>query len=149
MRYYYLQQNGQEVPLSAWQVHHRRAMVLDGLTGISPLRVAMLAVALGMATEEFGARFFAQGARPGFPLSHPGQLTDKAYERLKGAWNSETLENAHKVRIIEEGMKVEAGDPTRSAFPGPPGTNRHGLPRSRWGPALPGTRGCEVNVAAE
>ena len=107
LRYYYLQQNGQEVPLAAWQVHHRRAMVMDGLTGMSPLRVAMLAVSLGMATEEFGARFFAQGARPGFLLSHPGELTDKAYERLKGAWNSETLENAHKVRIIEEGMKVE------------------------------------------
>ena len=107
VRYYYLQQNGQEVPLAAWQVHHRRAMVMDGLTGMSPLRVAMLAVSLGMATEEFGARFFAQGARPGFLLSHPGELTDKAYERLKGAWNSETLENAHKVRIIEEGMKVE------------------------------------------
>ena len=107
LRYYYLQQNGQEVPLAAWQVHHRRAMVMDGLTGMSPLRVAMLAVSLGMATEEFGARFFAQGARPGFLLSHPGELTDKAYERLKRVWNSETLENAHKVRIIEEGMKVE------------------------------------------
>src|SRR5690606_25483687 len=107
LRYSYLQSNGQEVPLAAWQVHHRRAMVMDGLTGMSPLRVAMLAVSLGLATEEFGARFFAQGARPGFLLSHPGQLTDKAYERLKGAWNSETLENAHKVRIIEDGMKVE------------------------------------------
>ena len=107
VQYTYRQQNGQEVTLAAWQVHHRRAMVLDGLTGISPLRVAMLAVALGMATEEFGARFFAQGARPGFLLSHPGELTDKAYERLKRVWNSETLENAHKVRIIEEGMKVE------------------------------------------
>ena len=82
-------------------------MVLDGLTGISPLRVAMLAVALGMATEEFGARFFAQGAQPGFLLSHPGTLTDKAYERLKATWDASTLENAHKTRIIEEGMKVE------------------------------------------
>jgi len=107
VQYTYRQQNGQEVMLAAWQVHHRRAMVLDGLTGISPLRVAMLAVALGMATEEFGARFFAQGARPGFLLSHPGTLTDKAYERLKATWDASTLENAHKTRIIEEGMKVE------------------------------------------
>ena len=107
VQYTYRQQNGQEVTLAAWQVHHRRAMVLDGLTGISPLRVAMLAVALGMATEEFGARFFAQGARPGFLLSHPGTLTDKAYERLKATWDASTLENAHKTRIIEEGMKVE------------------------------------------
>lgn len=107
LRYSYLQSNGQEVPLAWWQVHHRRAMVMDGLTGMSPLRVAMLAVSLGMATEEFGARFFAQGARPGFLLSHPGTLTDRAFERLKATWDASTLENAHKTRIIEEGMKVE------------------------------------------
>ena len=107
IRYTYLQSNGQEAPLAWWQVHHRRAMVMDGLTGMSPLRVAMLAVSLGMATEEFGARFFAQGARPGFLLSHPSTLTDAAYERLKKNWDAATLENAHKTRIIEEGMKVE------------------------------------------
>ncbi len=33
VQYTYQQQNGQEVTLAAWQVHHRRAMVLDGLTG--------------------------------------------------------------------------------------------------------------------
>ncbi len=107
IRYTYLQQNGQEVPLAWWQVHHRRAMVMDGLTGMSPLRVAMLAVSLGMATEEFGARFFAQGAKPGFILSHPSQLTDKAWERLEARWNAGGGENAHKVKIIEEGMTVE------------------------------------------
>ncbi len=107
LRYSYLQQNGQEVPLAAWQVHHRRAMVMDGLTGMSPLRVAMLAVSLGMATEEFGARFFSQGARPGFVLSHPGQLTDKAWGRLEERWNAGGGENAHKIKIIEEGMTVE------------------------------------------
>ena len=107
LRYSYLQSNGQEVPLAAWQVHHRRAMVMDGLVGMSPLRVAMLAVSLGMATEEFGARFFAQGAKPGFILSHPSQLTDKAWERLEARWNAGGGENAHKVKIIEEGMTVE------------------------------------------
>ena len=103
VRYTYLQRMGRRRRWRAWQVHHRRAMVMDGLTGISPLRVAMLAVSLGMATEEFGARFFAQGARPGFLLSHPGTLTDAAYERLKANWDAATLENAHKARIIEEG----------------------------------------------
>ena len=61
----------------------------------------------GHGHREFGARFFAQGARPGFLLSHPGTLTDAAYERLKKNWDASTLENAHKTRIIEEGMKVE------------------------------------------
>lgn len=106
-RYLYRQSNGQEIPLADWQVHHRRAMVMDGLVGLSPLRVAMMAIALGMATEEFGARFFAQGARPGFVLSHPTQLSDKAWGRLEERWNKGGGANAHKIKIIEEGMKVE------------------------------------------
>lgn len=106
-RYLYRQNNGQEAPLAAWQVHHRRAMAMDGLVGLSPLRVTMMAVALGMATEEFGARFFAQGARPGFVLSHPAQLSDKAWQRLEDRWNKGGGANAHRVKIIEEGMKVE------------------------------------------
>lgn len=105
--YTYTQQNGRPVTLTRYQVHHRRALVSDGLVGMSPLQTTMLAVSLGMATEEFGARFFAQGARPSFVLSHPGQLKDQAFKRLKDDWNSSTAGEAHKVKIIEEGMKVE------------------------------------------
>lgn len=105
--YTYTQTNGAQTKFARWQIHHRRAMVADGLVGMSPLQTTMLAVSLGMATEEFGARFFAQGARPSFVLSHPGQLKDQAFKRLRDDWNSGTASEAHKVRIIEEGMKVE------------------------------------------
>ena len=105
--YTYTQQNGRPVTLTRYQVHHRRALVSDGLVGMSPLQTTMLAVSLGMATEEFGARFFAQGARPSFVLSHPGQLKDAAFKRLKDDWNNSTAGEAHKVKIVEEGMKVE------------------------------------------
>ena len=33
---------------------------------------------LGLATQEFGARFFGNGARPGVVLKHPGSLSDRA-----------------------------------------------------------------------
>lgn len=88
------------------QIHHVRGLSVQGLLGLSPLRAAN-AVGLAMATEEFGARFFAQGARPGFILSHPGQLTDRAFQRLQSAWDNGGGENAHRTKIVEEGMKVE------------------------------------------
>ena len=88
------------------QIHHLRGLALHGLMGLSPLRAAN-AVGLAMATEEFGAKFFAQGARPGFILSHPKEMTDQAYERLRSSWDAGGGENAHKTRIIEEGMTVE------------------------------------------
>lgn len=92
--------------LSDRQIHHVRGLSVQGLIGLSPLRAAN-AIGLAMATEEFGARFFAQGARPGFILAHPGQLGDKAFQRLQASWDNGGGENAHRTKIVEEGMKVE------------------------------------------
>ena len=106
--YPYMLPSGEVRVLQAWQVHHRRGLSSDGIVGYSPVRVAMLAVALSMATEEFGARFFSQGARPGYFLSYPGVLKDDAFARLQKRFNNQGgLSNAHKVQILEEGMKAE------------------------------------------
>jgi len=91
--------------LPSWRVHHVRGLATAGLLGMSPLRAAN-AVGLAMATEEFGARFFSQGARPGYILSHPGQLSDKAFQRLQNSWN-DSAASSHKTKIVEEGIKVE------------------------------------------
>lgn len=107
--YLYTKSNGGQEELRWWQVMHVRGLGGDGMMGYSPVRMAMVAVSLGLATEEYGARFFANGARPGFVLTHPGVLGDKGQERLKKNWSSEHqgVANAHKVRILEEGMKAE------------------------------------------
>lgn len=91
--------------LPQWRLHHVRGLSTAGLLGLSPLRAAN-AVGLAMATEEFGARFFSQGARPGYILSHPGQLSDKAFQRLQASWN-DSAATSHKTKIVEEGIKVE------------------------------------------
>ena len=66
----------------------------------------MQAVGLGLATEEFGARFFGNGARPGMVLQHPGTLTGEGFKNLKESWEEEHggLSQSHRVRILEEGM---------------------------------------------
>ncbi len=107
LEYIYTNPDGSTDTIPYWRIHHRRGLGSDGIVGYSPIGTIMLSVALGMATEEFGARFFSQGARPGFVLSHPGVLEDDAWARLDKRWNAGGLANAHKVKIIEEGMKVE------------------------------------------
>jgi len=94
--------------LRADQVLHIRGMG-SGLWGDSPIRVQMNSIGLDMATEEFGGRFFSNGARPGVVLRHPGVLSDQAYQRLSDSWAArhEGLSNAHRTRILEEGMEVE------------------------------------------
>jgi HK97 family phage portal protein len=107
--YKYTLPSGQTVDLPSWKVLHLRGMSGDGLVGYSVIRTMMMeAIGLGLATQEFGARFFGNGARPGIILEHPGTLSDKAYGHLKASWTSEHegLSNAHRLRILEEGMKA-------------------------------------------
>jgi HK97 family phage portal protein len=107
---YYMTQVGNEtITLPAWRVHHLRGLGIDGLRGLSMIRLAMNAIGLGLATEEFGGRFFSNGARPGVVLKHPGVLSEPAYNRLKESWNAEHqgLSNAHRVKILEEGLGME------------------------------------------
>jgi len=72
--------------------------------------VAMAKNAIGMAiaTEEYGASFFANGANPGGVLEHPGVIKD--IQRVKDSWNAayRGSDNAHKVAVLEEGMKFQA-----------------------------------------
>ena len=107
--YHYRRNNGPMETLPAYRVHHIRGLSGDGLTGYSPVRLAMQAIGLGLATEEFGARFFSNGARPGIVIKHPGVLKPEAHARLKASWNSDHqgVSNAHKVKVLEEGASIE------------------------------------------
>lgn len=98
------------------EILHIAGPGFDGLRGYSIVSLARDSIGLGLAAEQFGARMFANNARPGMVLEHPGPaaMSDTAYERLKTSWSDrhQGVENAHKVAILEEGMKVhEVGFP--------------------------------------
>jgi HK97 family phage portal protein len=109
LRYLYQLPDGTTANLPSWRVHHIRGLSSNGVIGYSPVRLAMQAIGLGLATEEFGSRFFGNGARPGMIIRHPGELSDAAYDRLRSSWNAEHegLSNSHRVKILEEGMEIE------------------------------------------
>ena len=100
---------GQPIPLPAARVLHLRGLGNDGVMGYSVLKLARESVGLGLATQEFGARWFGNGARPAVVLQHPGQLGDEAYTicRSPGTMQHQGLSNSHRVAILEEGMTVE------------------------------------------
>ena len=99
--------NNEPVPDTA--ILHITGLGGDGITGYSLIRLAREAIGLGLATQQFGATVFANGAVPGIVLRHPNELTDKAYKRLQESWNATHggLENAHKAAILEEGVSIE------------------------------------------
>jgi HK97 family phage portal protein len=114
-RLFYLYQRGLEdsttlgkssqVTLTPSDVLHIPGLGFDGLIGYSPIAMAKNAIGLAIATEEYGAKFFANGAAPSGVLEHPGTIKDP--QRVKESWNSayQGSANAHKIAVLEEGMK--------------------------------------------
>ena len=109
---YYTYQRSQEegkesgtVTLSTRDVLHIPGLGFDGLVGYSPIAMAKNAIGLAIATEEYGAKFFANGAAPSGVLEHPGTIKDPA--RLRENWNATFggSANSGKVAVLEEGMK--------------------------------------------
>jgi HK97 family phage portal protein len=96
---------GSIVNLKPTDVLHVPGLGFDGLVGYSPIAMAKNAIGMAIACEEYGAKFFANGATPGGILEHPGTVKDPS--RVRESWNSAFggSSNANKVAVLEEGMK--------------------------------------------
>lgn len=103
--YKYSNPNGTVKEYRASDIFHVLGFSLDGIKGISPIRQAKQTIGLTMATEEYGAKFFSNGARPGGVLETAGVVKDP--ERLRSAWNAQFQgsRNGHRVAVLEEGVK--------------------------------------------
>ena len=97
-------ENGQ-VYLPPEQVLHIPGLGYDGIVGYSPIAMAKNAVGMAIACEEYGAKFFANGAAPGGVLEHPGTIKDP--QRVRESWQSTFggSGNSNKIAVLEEGMK--------------------------------------------
>lgn len=112
--------DGKRFEIDHGDVIHIMDQSQDGYVGLSQVGLARQAIGMGLAMEEFGAKFFANDAKSGGFLMHPGKLTPSAKGNLRGP-NGERqaapespaaalerqggLDNAHRVKVLEEGMK--------------------------------------------
>lgn len=87
------------------EILHIVGLGFDGLVGYSPIAMAKNAIGLSIAAEEYGSSFFSNSGTPSGVLEHPGVL--KEPEKVRDAWNDAYggSSNAHKVAVLEEGMK--------------------------------------------
>jgi len=94
-----------DVILAPSDVLHILGLGFDGLVGYSPIAMAKNAVGLAIAAEEYGAKFFANGAAPSGVLEHPGTIKDP--ERIRQSWQSTFggSVNSNKIAVLEEGLK--------------------------------------------
>lgn len=107
LTYTYTTSDGKSYRLAPEEVLHIPGLGFDGVVGYSPIALEKNAIGLGLAAEEYGSKFFSNGARPSGILTHPN--TVKEPKRLRDSWNAAYggTVNSGRVAILEEGMKFE------------------------------------------
>ena len=98
---------GGTVRLKPSDVLHVPGLGFDGLVGYSPIAMAKNAIGLAIAAEEYGSKFYANGAAPSGVLEHPGVVKDP--KRVRESWNAiyQGSKNAHRIAVLEEGMSYK------------------------------------------
>ena len=96
-----------QINIKKEEIFHVPGLGFDGLVGYSPIAMAKNAIGMAIATEEYGAKFFANGASPSGVLEHPGNIKDP--DKLRESWNKlfQGSANSHKIAILEEGLKYQ------------------------------------------
>lgn len=106
---YRVNEDGRWESVPREKIWHIRGFGNTGLVGYSPIGVMRQAIGMSLGAEEFQARFFGSGARPSAVASIPAWLKDDqrkiARENLQATLGG--LENAHKIHLLEGGMKLE------------------------------------------
>jgi HK97 family phage portal protein len=95
-----------EVDIPAADMLHFKGPGDDGLCGKSVIRAAADAIGIGLAAQDFGASFFANGTNPAGVLTHPGTLDAEGQKRLRDSWKSfhQGAGKGKSVAVLEEGV---------------------------------------------
>lgn len=81
----------------------------DGIMGYSLITLARESIGLGLAEQEYGARFYGSGTHPSVIFKHPKTLKKETKEDLRKdlAKKHSGLGKSHKALLLEEGITVE------------------------------------------
>lgn len=86
---------------------HVPALSWDGILGKSPIQVARESIGGGLAVQQYGNKFFANGAKQTGVLIHPGVLGDKGKMNLRRSFNKVMKDDEGGTMILEEGLKYQ------------------------------------------
>lgn len=107
--FYRIRVGNEDIDLPREKILHVPGLGFDGFQGYSVIAMARKSIGLGMALETFGSLFFGNGTNPGLIVSHPNSLSATAHSNLTNSLTTahSGLGKAHKLLLLEEGMKVE------------------------------------------
>lgn len=104
-RHLFYSVNGELV--APYNVIHIKCLGSNGIEGKSPIFQHAETIGIALAAEEFGARFFGNGAHTTGAFTADGTVSDTAYKRLykqiRERWAG--LHNSHTPLLLESGLK--------------------------------------------
>lgn len=91
------------------EVLHYRGYSTTGLWGKSPIQAAKDNIAIPLAAEKFGAKFFAKGGNLKNVIETEGHMSDPEFVEWKKRWNNNYsgVNGDHETPILEYGMKLK------------------------------------------
>lgn len=100
--------DGTERTVPRGRIWHLRGLSSDGIVGLSVLEHARESFGLGLAAQTYGAKFFANDAKPsGGWIEYPGSYKDKTQRDTirEGLQESQAGMNRGKLMLLDHGMK--------------------------------------------
>ena len=107
-RYIVTDQNGAARTVQRGSMWHVRGLSGNGITGISVIECARESFGLGLSAQSYGARFFANDAKPvGGWVEYPGSYKDKTQrEQIRESLqDAQSGANRGKLMMLDHGMK--------------------------------------------
>ena len=103
---YTLQARGREPEtVRSEDMWHVTGMTLDGIVGVSPIKIMAESVGAAMASRSYGSKFFGNATRPSGLITHPGKITKEAEQLLLSSWHTAYGGgNMHGAAILQGGM---------------------------------------------
>jgi len=108
MEYQYTKPNGGTVTFGSRDIFHLRDLTLDGVEGMSRMKLARGAIQLAREAEKAASHVFRTGNLAGGAVEVPKALSDTAYDRMRKSLDSDYAgaENSQRWMLLEEGAKA-------------------------------------------
>lgn len=104
--FYRVNEGGHQEVLGRDRMFHLRGLTLDGECGLSMVNLLRESIGIGLAAQEYAARFFSNDATPRSIFTRPGRFqTDEARKQFVNALVSMVSgSNRHKPLLLEDGL---------------------------------------------
>ena len=100
-------QNGEET-VDGSQMLHFKGMGWNGITGKSVIAVQRENLGLALAAQEFGAEYYAKGAKLDGVIQTPNVLNTDGLKNLRESWNTTySQRGGERVAILDNGMEYK------------------------------------------